>query len=122
MRSVLYELLIRALVLKAMPKDNKSTKASNPFCGMCGNVLVPGIAHVCPNLLGGSSTSKSQNVDWLKWIAFIVQFFVLFGTIMWKASALQSDLQYMKNQQDKDEKSLENIQRYFQKPYDNGGH
>lgn len=91
---------------------------TQPTCGMCGGALIPGQAHVCPTLLrGGAGESKSQ--DWIKWAAFILQFLVLFGTLMWKASSLQNDLQYMKMQQEKDEKSLENIQRYFQRPYDN---
>lgn len=96
-------------------------KAPKPICGMCGGELVPGVQHICPNV----QQQKSQSPDWLKWAAFILQFLVLFGTLMWKASTIQNDIQYMKAQQEKDEKSLENIQRYFQRPLpsyeDNGG-
>lgn len=91
-----------------MPKKRNTV---TPQCGMCGTRLVPGMAHVCPS-------AQRPNVDWIKWAAFVLQFLVLFGTLMWKASSIQNGMDYLKQQQEKDEKTLENIQRYFQKPYD----
>jgi hypothetical protein len=90
-------------------------KTVHPTCVACGARLYPGVQHLCV-----TGNAAKPNLDWLKWVAFALQFFVLFGTIMWKASAMQNDLQYMKQQQEKDERTLGDIQKYFQKPYDAG--
>lgn len=95
-----------------MPKTKTITKL---VCGMCSGDLTPGVAHVCPN---AQKVTVAQ-VDWKWWLAFALQFIVLIGTMLWKGGQLSQDLQYMKLEQEKEQKRLESIEKYFQRPYQN---
>lgn len=56
--------------------------------------------------------AKTMPVDW-RWITgFVLQFLVLFGTLLWKGGAIQSDLTNLKEKVDYQQKILDS---YFRK-------
>jgi hypothetical protein len=97
-----------------MPKGKRTV--SKPTCGQCGGLLLPGVAHICPMQPKVVTSGAVMGVDWKWWVAFIFQFIVLIGTMLWKGGSLTRDLQYLKDEQAKEDQRLQRIERYFTRP------
>ena len=84
-------------------------------CAQCGQELLPGIRHVCP-----VQQKDSGGLDWKWWVAFLLQFLVLMGTILYKGGMLQSTVENIQKEQDKQGQRLDKIESYFLKPVSGG--
>lgn len=94
---------------------SKGTRTvAKPTCGQCGGVLLPGVQHTCP--MQQKTSGGAMGVDWKWWVAFTFQFIVLIGTMLWKGGSLTRDLQYLKDEQAKEDQRLQRIERYFTRP------